>query len=466
MAAAWSHIVPRDSDDGSPLSKGAIAGISCGAAILFLGSIGLFFIYYRRQKRFDRQDDLYGDYDDEDVRTTAGKHLRPHANPVFTMDYKMDQESVGSTYAHSPEIVKSQFSHVASAMPAHPAYIPRAVVRGKTTPSITSSPPGSGNKPRFSSATKSSTRSDEKRAETVAMQTYLSSSSPDPDRQQRTGTSTGASSVPRTTFFPSPRLDDDGADDTDITAPGYYSSDNAYYNSSSNNDNFSKPSNHLNRMTRPAPIVTSANERSESRRVPALVISNTSSTASSPDYFSKPQQNYTVATSADATITAFDSPLPLLPRAPPPKLSLLTTAARSDKPISGLEDMTISGPLAFPSHHHHHHRTSFYNEHSDEQLDNAAADPYSATAEGPSSRRAFRDRDREVDGGGGGARHVNNRARNGSRTGTGARAAGSRIAAAARGGDNPGGGDTQNRRHSNGNRHYAEIEVGRGSDIW
>ncbi|KAK3326471.1 hypothetical protein B0H66DRAFT_161344 [Apodospora peruviana] len=158
MAPTWNHLVPRDattdsstkSSDGSThLSTGAIAGIAGGAGALFLGSIILFIVYWRRQKRYNREDNYYYQNDEESTFGTV-------APPIYTLDYKGVDTPATSSYTTSPQTTtttqSSEFApltEMASAMPAHPAYIPRALVRGGATPSTMS--PSSGSTVQFES---------------------------------------------------------------------------------------------------------------------------------------------------------------------------------------------------------------------------------------------------------------------------------------------------------------------------
>ncbi|KAK3902610.1 hypothetical protein C8A05DRAFT_33686 [Staphylotrichum tortipilum] len=160
MGLAESPLVPRDSGAGAAsgsngssntLTTGAIAGIACGAGALFLGAAGLFLIYWRRQRQYDREDNYDAESFDERVHPGA---MAPAV--TYTMDYKMDdpqhhEDSRGSSSIYAPEKASSFASSplsppdMASAMPTHPAYIPRALVRRSSTPSnrstATTSPP-------------------------------------------------------------------------------------------------------------------------------------------------------------------------------------------------------------------------------------------------------------------------------------------------------------------------------------
>lgn len=142
MAPVWIHLTPRDgnsvpSDPASStarLDTGAIAGIACAAGALFLGGIGLFVVYWHRQKQFDREEMISHQPVEENPFTGQ-------TPPVYTLDYKMNRDSsiTGgsvSSYMHSPDPVRpdsfSPLGGMVSAMPTHPAYIPRAFVRGST----------------------------------------------------------------------------------------------------------------------------------------------------------------------------------------------------------------------------------------------------------------------------------------------------------------------------------------------
>ncbi|KAK0670846.1 hypothetical protein QBC41DRAFT_271817 [Cercophora samala] len=135
-----SHIRQRDAEPTNSLTPGAIAGIACGSGAIFIGAAGLFILYWRRNRQYDREDDLYRTDSEEDVSRGA-------AIPAvsYTLDYKMNnpqqrhqhREDSGS-YSYSPEKAAYPFSPLStnsssgpgSAMPTHPAYIPRAMVRG------------------------------------------------------------------------------------------------------------------------------------------------------------------------------------------------------------------------------------------------------------------------------------------------------------------------------------------------
>ncbi|KAM7196520.1 hypothetical protein V8F20_006994, partial [Naviculisporaceae sp. PSN 640] len=126
------------------MSTGAIIGIACGAGALFLGSIILFVIYWRKQRRYDDEENYYPTRGDEGHFNTSS------AAPVYTLDYKGDEPSVMANTPQTSHTGQSGFTplvEMASAMPAHPAYIPRALVRqngsekGKYINTTTAPPP-------------------------------------------------------------------------------------------------------------------------------------------------------------------------------------------------------------------------------------------------------------------------------------------------------------------------------------
>jgi hypothetical protein len=137
MAPSWQDIVPRDeaspgsSTASSGLDTGAIAGIACAAGALFLGGIGLFLVYWRRQKHFGNEQDF--------IEQPIEENPLRRSHPVYTLDYKQHQDSIAEesspSYTYNAE--SESFTPLGaplsvSAMPTHPAYIPRALVRGTT----------------------------------------------------------------------------------------------------------------------------------------------------------------------------------------------------------------------------------------------------------------------------------------------------------------------------------------------
>ncbi|KAK3327345.1 hypothetical protein B0T19DRAFT_160464 [Cercophora scortea] len=343
------------------LSTGAIVGIAVGAGSLFLGAAGLFIIYARRQRQFDTADHFYRNGGRLEMGSSpfVGTYTVP-VGPVYTLDYKaMRRESQDSSHSLSPEptMPLPEFSHVsemASAMPTHPAYIPRALVRGTTPSTMSPASSSGGHTPQFS--TTSSTRSTPRSQTQLVIKTQADT--PDQERYLR----------PMAGFSRSREIDED-SEDTMIEI-GHAEATNYAF--------------------------SQQQQPRHQRPLPALIIP--ASTSSRPK---------------------------------PARLNLnlhqATNPSISEKPIKGRENMAISGPLAFPHLQQQQHR---------HQQQYQSYDESGSSATATTDRRTFRDRSQSF--------------RN-SFTGSGSqersRPQGDRIA------EYP-------------NRHYAEIEVGRDSDIW
>lgn len=134
MASVRISVVQRDtaSPDPPKLDTGAIIGIACGTGALFLGSFVLFFIYWRRTRRCELEDT----YEPHDLDENPFAASSP---PAFTLDYKhSDEKHAAASYPVSPSLLRtdarrlSPVGGLVSAMPTHPAYIPRTVIRGST----------------------------------------------------------------------------------------------------------------------------------------------------------------------------------------------------------------------------------------------------------------------------------------------------------------------------------------------
>ncbi|KAL2136805.1 hypothetical protein VTI74DRAFT_1457 [Chaetomium olivicolor] len=394
MASEGTHAVvaPRDGDStgNGNLTTGAIAGIACGAGALFLGAAGLFLVYWRRQRQFDREDDERDRFDESRL---------PGAMPpvvTYTMDYKMDDPQYhegdqGSSYTYSPEKASYAFPPLgaadaaASAMPTHPAYIPRALVRGAATPSnrstATTSPAPFPSPPLGSSSTNPKNKADD----TVFL-AYLQAA------QQQ------ASSHPQDTIL---RAGEPGPP-PEGGLPNHPRPLNP-------------PPTHVPAMA--VPSFTTSPPHSASS-------TDGAKTNPPPHHQRQPSQSQSAA-SGQRKPRAF-----LPPRLKLPFNSSTTTA----NPLPGKENTTISGPLAFPQHYQGpsppgHGRSGWVRETDDD------ADGEDGGGTSDNRRWSFRGRvltgEREKKKG----RRKSDRNSNGG----------------------AGGG---------GNRHYAEIEVGRGSDIW
>lgn len=416
MASTLARLLQRDSDSGTNgnLTTGAIAGIACGAGALFLGAAGLFLIYWRRQRQYDEEDNYYhNNFDGMGPQGGMAPAL------TYTMDYKMEHQhhegDQGSAYTYSPEKAAS-FSpagafDTASAMPTHPAYIPRALVRGTppsshrstitttvtTTTAATSPPPQFPSPPLPSSSSK--TQPDD-----AVIQAYLNA----------------ATSAPHANL-------QDTAHESDASQTGTTSG--------------GLPTHPRGRGTSTSPA-----------QMPVLVMPS----------FASPTSTTTSATTTSGP--ARKKPRTYLP----PRLNLALpsppagtgtgpgSGSGGDKPLHGRRGdqhhtTTISGPLAFPEHSHHRH----------------PGGAGGAVAAGW----------RREDGGDG----------DGATTDTGGGGGGGG------GGETPGKSDRRTFRgrafgkekdkdkdkkkkekkekrkkaeRNSGNRYYAEIEIGRGSDIW
>jgi len=177
MLSSGVYVFRRD--ETTKLDTGAIVGIACAAGALFLGGIGLFLIYWRRQKRYDRQSTAR-------ERPIEENHLAAYSPPVYTHDYKMGHDSTiagsgSSARTFSPEFPKEGVFYSpgepasVSAMPAHPAYIPRALVR--PTPPSSQTIPTEVEPPRPQIALqpppKPRSKSTKTRPDDLVMQAYL-----------------------------------------------------------------------------------------------------------------------------------------------------------------------------------------------------------------------------------------------------------------------------------------------------
>lgn len=444
MASHGPHVLPRESESGAStnLTTGAIAGIACGAGALFMGAAGLFLIYWRRQRQFDREDNYYQDSIDE--RAPPGA-MAPAV--TYTMDYKMDdpqhhEGDQASSYVYSPEKPSYPFSPLstsdtASAMPTHPAYIPRALVRGSSTPSnrsiTTTSPPPFPSPPfPYSSSSQPKTQPDD-----TMIQAYLAAAAAAQNQDTTTTTTTNNAPV-----------------DSDSSLSGL-------------------------------PIsAAAAQNRQSPTQIPALVIPSFTSPPHSAS--STTDTNTLSSTQQQQQQQQQHQPPARKPRAYlPPRLNLppgpagpsARAAGAGDKPLVGKENTTISGPLAFPQHYQPPlpqqpprwsggggggggsgggrgrsgwTRTTTTAEDEADDLWGGEGGGGDETAGGPS------DRDGPSGGSGGGRRTFRSRALTAS--GNEGKKHGRKRSDRNSGGAAGGGGG--------GNRHYAEIEVGRGSDIW
>lgn len=168
VEAASNATTTDQNDSPTHLSVGAIVGIAVGSAAVFLGGGLLFLLYYCRQRRYNKEDrarrasyasylgyPTYPLYPGENTEIAL-------EGPSYTLDYKSPtQDTDGGdgdsevSYnkasdahklqptAHSRQLSREELQKSPSAMPIHPAYIPRAIIRrnspATTTPSQFSS---------------------------------------------------------------------------------------------------------------------------------------------------------------------------------------------------------------------------------------------------------------------------------------------------------------------------------------
>ncbi|KAL2179220.1 uncharacterized protein P884DRAFT_290870 [Thermothelomyces heterothallicus CBS 202.75] len=426
MTLAGMRVLPRDGEAGSaPLTTGAIAGIACGAGALFLGATSLFIIYFRRQRRYARED--YSDSDSFDD-TTPRRAMAPVV--TYTMDYKMDnpQHYEGSSYVYSPEqasyiLSPQSTSDAASAMPTHPAYIPRALVRGSSTPSnrsvSTTSPPPPFLSPPYPHSISHSSKI---RPDDSMIGAYLAAAA-----------QAGPQAGPQAQSQDSPPEESDASSSSSGPA------------------------------IRPAPPRSQQQQQHQQQQQQQLPFPNGL------------------------------EPLPprRKPRAyTPPRLNLAEGTAqnrsRRERPLVGKEHATISGPLAFPQFSHppigpspppppaaaaaaagqsgqsgpSRSRSGWRREDVPADIWDGEGEEqwHSQTSPPGDGRRTFRSRIALAGGSG-----------SGSGSGNGSNSGRGRGRGRGRGNGKKKHGRKKSDRGSGGygsNRHYTEIEIGRGSDIW
>jgi hypothetical protein len=129
------------------LTTGAIVGIAVGAGLLLLGGVVLFVVYWRRQKKFDKEEQLnsfrsYGASPDPFLPPAGGKMSASLRSYSGQGHYKDGQHiSTGEYYDKMEEEIRAgrlQYNYDPraasrgpnSALPAHQAYIPQAMFRG------------------------------------------------------------------------------------------------------------------------------------------------------------------------------------------------------------------------------------------------------------------------------------------------------------------------------------------------
>ena len=152
------------------MTTGTIVGIAVGAGLALLGAIALFIVYFRRQKRYEREESLLPDFYDKPPRSGTSSITATNSGigPHFSNDYKSEPPSYELKEQQVPQHIVSHFNNNAdyydemegkgrsrvlsqqvldmsngkhtsnSALPTHPAYVPRGYIGGR--PSRNSSP--------------------------------------------------------------------------------------------------------------------------------------------------------------------------------------------------------------------------------------------------------------------------------------------------------------------------------------
>lgn len=173
--------------DNGTMTTGTIVGIAVGIGLLFLGGLALFVVYWRRQKRYKREDSGSPDPYDKPLRSGSSSITATNggAVPHYTMDYKYEPPSYEMQYqqqqkqqpppqAHivshfssnadyyddlegrgrplpqtQPAEITSVNHHGNSVLPTHPAYVPRGYLGGRPSrnPSPNERPRPKSNKP-------------------------------------------------------------------------------------------------------------------------------------------------------------------------------------------------------------------------------------------------------------------------------------------------------------------------------
>ncbi|EAA32147.1 hypothetical protein GE21DRAFT_7723 [Neurospora crassa] len=480
----WTSLVRRDTKE--PLSTGAIVGIAVGAAALFLASAALFVLYYRRQRRYDAEDSEYYQYANSVQR---GQHHMgrtfgpvPRRAPTYTLDYKMDKQggtghSTPAQFSADPRTQNPEsppLDDMASAMPTHPAYLPKAVVRGTILKPITRRPSEDNSNPVYCPSTTDSN--------SMPLQAYRGSSS------TATATVTGGSreNDARVTgskekqTFPSPP----GSGGTGATT---FSDDENYYAADPEKDakgqrNISaalclasadqeddedshyheqqqqqsqgyhqqrqpqqphQPQQSPVALPTPASVASSSSRATRSGLVPtiSIPIKNNKKKKFPPPQLNLHQQQHNSSSHNSPNnpnqTTGSGSNLSGGKNSGGLMVDMVMSTS-NHRPLSGMEDMSISGPLAFPQYSHqqyHQLQQQQQQQHGGYYVDEYG-NPVLAPGSGGGRSKGGRDRSRSF-----GVDH-----------------------------QGPGHGGESGRRekrHSGNNgRHYEEVEIGRESDIW
>ncbi|KAK3952803.1 hypothetical protein QBC32DRAFT_211713 [Pseudoneurospora amorphoporcata] len=514
----WTSLVRRDTK--GPLSTGAIAGIAVGAAVLFFASAALFVVYYRRQRRYNAEDSEYYQYADSVQRgqNNTGRTFVavPRRAPTYTLDYKMDNQvgtgqSTPAQFSADPraQIPESPpLDDMASAMPTHPAYLPKAVVRGTTLKPITRRPSEDNSTPAYYTSNADSSN--------MPMQAYRGSSS------TATAVVTGGSDSrmmgsKEKQFFPSPPgsggtgattfYDDEDyyAEDPEKDVKGRRrvslplrlapvdqeeeNEDHHYYQQQQKQEEEQSQHNYQ-QAHRYHPQHQHQQQQQQNQPQPPQ---------QSPPALPTPASVASSRTTQSGAVPTISLPIKgKKKRFPPPQLNLqqnsqtspnnpnpnqitdsgsnlrngsgsnlrtdgsggtssggglmvdMVMSTSNHRPLSGMEDMSISGPLAFPHYSHQQ-----YAQQQLQQLQEVQGGYYVDQYGQPVAVQVVPGNGGSRSGGGGGGRR------------------GNRDRSRSFGGDHHQGqghgvetGRREKRHSGNNGRHYEEVEIGREADIW
>ena len=140
---------PSDQGNSTKMTVAVIVGIAAGAGLLFFGSAALFIVYWLRLRRFDREDrirygghEMYPPYGERSSIATTNRDAyfnEDHKEAVFESQLTVNNydyyhtapnfQSLRPAGEFEPGRPSYQAGSSDSAIPAHPAYIPRAMVR-------------------------------------------------------------------------------------------------------------------------------------------------------------------------------------------------------------------------------------------------------------------------------------------------------------------------------------------------
>ncbi|KAI2779441.1 hypothetical protein F4815DRAFT_181592 [Daldinia loculata] len=139
-----------DNSNPTSMTTGAIVGIAVGGALLFLGSLGLFVVHHRREKKARERDAMGSDYDPRGgsgsiSAPSKGAFASYDSKPSVSMisDYELKAQRAYTNNANYYDLEKEMAARRTNynldprQLPTHPAYIPGNTSRG---PSRTASP--------------------------------------------------------------------------------------------------------------------------------------------------------------------------------------------------------------------------------------------------------------------------------------------------------------------------------------